>query len=229
MFWTRIGIVLTAFLFATDANAAIVKEIDLDLGFDGHSYFDSSVYDISLCGPADELDACATVLFDGTGVWLNEANDVWGLPRLLPFTPGEKVSFTARLILPEAGTTEVGSVDFCRLGSLDCSFAIKVEADDTGFQLSYGASGLFGGGLTPGSSVFFREDSLPLGTGPYAGVTDSGDLALWRLWQGNFTVLEPVPPVTPVPLPASALLLPLGLIALCGRRRKGGREFRRMC
>ena len=221
MFWTRIGAILTAILFATTVNAATVKEIRLDLGFLGTTYFDASVYDVSGCTPSDDLGDCGQVLFDGSDTFLSQADDVWGLPRILPFTPGQRVSFTARLNVPDPGTTETGSVDSCQLGGIDCRSATQVQADDSSFSLLYGVSAVLGGNLTPGSSVFFREDSLPLGAGPFAQTTTSGDLAIWRLWQGNFTVLEPsLPPVSAVPLPASVLLLPLGLAALGSQRRK---------
>lgn len=213
-------------LVATTVAASTVKDINLTLSYDGESYFDTRILN---CDPGQTVDACRAsgeVVFDGQDAWLDGADDAWGLPRLFPlFSPGQEISFTARLHSGDLAAGVAGSVSACDLGGYDCRGATWVEFTDDAFDLFYGLNIWFWGGVEVGDQISFRNDSRVL-SDAFLALTGTGHLGEWAVWQSNFTVTGTVPPpVAPVPLPAAMYLLPVGLagfgIFRPGRRKAG--------
>lgn len=206
MYVIRVLCVLAVGLWAGGAGAATVRDIDLTLRFDGHSYFDVTVE-----------NAAGAELFSGDR--LDEAGDEWGLPRLFAFAIGETVGLTARLRGTD-GISDPGEALTCILGGrYDCGNADLVELGDDRFDLFYGDTTWFRGVTVLGGLVLFDILYPPATTDQ---TTQSGDIASWSVWRASFTVLESTPVPAPVPLPAAALLLPAGLgcLALLRGRRK---------
>lgn len=201
----RLSAVFTGLFLASasSVSAASVQNIDLRLSYGGNSYFNAVV--------VDQQDQ--TVLFNGDR--LNQQDDVWGLPRLFAFAVGEVLRFTAQI------DTDLGVVQSCNLGGLDCAAGATLDPDLANpLSISYGETGLFRGGLSVGDSLTY--DIIP-STDPldrFAAVTQTDDFAFWFVWRGNFTVVEEVVQPAPIPLPASALLLPMALAGLGLMRRR---------
>lgn len=224
------------------AEAATVREIDTQLRFNGRTYFDTLIFD------TDDL----TYSDIGT---LEEEDDVWGLPKLfhsaLPAYPntafpdyviGETLNFTARLNAPDSPSEGAGSLDYCWLGSYDCSKITRnigmgivetvevsgVYISGDSFDIFYGGTDWLRGSLTPAGNL--RWDFYPFGLAGYnpadpqfvGTATNSQDFAFWSISRANFSVVVPVPTV---PLPASVLFLPMGIAGLAafGRRRSKAR------
>lgn len=209
----RLACVMALSLIGGAAGAATVQKIALELGFAGHSYFDVTVQDGSIVNgtwvPGAELFS---------GARLDQINDQWGMPRLFSETPGQRLAFSAQIALSDTGGTP--SLISCRLGAFDCGGATGVEITDSSFNLFYGSEIWLRGGLQAGSAILF--DYFP-GTFSQA-LTTSGDLATWSVLRGNFDVLGTLPEVAPVPLPASGVLLVMGLTGLGVLRRKQRRS-----
>lgn len=182
------------------SQAATVRDINLGLSFQGHSHLDVEIYDLR--GSAPEL-VYATE-------WLTEDQDIWGLPRIFTaFAIGDLLRFSAR-IQPEA-TIQAPT---CQLGPYDCSAASEAELADDDFGLFFGVSEALTGSLLEGGSIIY--DFLPE---PVSFVVlESGFGASWTLWRASFAVVDTLPQPTPIPLPASVLLLPLAF-AWFGRVR----------
>lgn len=206
MYVIRVFCVLMLSLCASGANSSTIRDIDLKLSFDGHSYYDVTVTGVD-----------GTPLFSGDR--LDEADDEWGLPRLFYFALGETVSLTARLRGTD-GISDPGEALTCILGErYDCGNADLVELGDDRFDLFYGATTWFRGVTVLGGLVLFDIYYPELTTDQR---TQSDDIASWSVWRASFTVLENTPVPAPIPLPVPALLLPAGLGCLAllrGRRR----------
>ncbi|WP_265501101.1 hypothetical protein [Paracoccus beibuensis] len=190
------------------ASAASVQNIDVRLGFAGHTYYNTIVRNSS-----------GEVLFpdepEMLGGVLEQADDIWGLPRLFDFAVGEVLRLTATI---DDGPD--GGVLSCNLGGLDCATGATLDANPTDpLSIFYGTTGWFRGGLTPGSTLDY--DLLQFAVNV---PTESGDLATWFVLRGEFDVLEDQPQPAPVPLPAPALLLPVGLAGLAMLRRGQKRQ-----
>ena len=201
--------------FAGTGLAATTQNLDYTLTFDGGSYFDVVILDLST----------GAALYEGDR--LDEANDQWGLLKIFPlFSIGDEITLSASLSLPDAGSAESGSVLSCSLGPYDCAAgSTSAEYDGSKLDLIYGSippdqGSWFRGTLAAGGSMLF--DYYP--GEPTAALTESGDLALWGIWRANFTVVRDnsLPPPAPVPLPAAALMLPVGLggLAMLKRRKR---------
>lgn len=188
---------------ASSVSAASVQNIDLKLSYGGNSYFNAIVLN-----PQSQ-----TVLFSGDR--LDQQADVWGLPRLFAFAVGEVLRFTARI------DTDLGVVQSCNLGGLDCATGATLDPNpQSPLSIFYGSTGLFSGGLVVGDSLTY--DVIPSidPVDRFAAATQTGDFAAWFVWRGNFTVVEEVVQPAPIPLPASALLLPVALAGLGLMRRR---------
>lgn len=194
----RLVATLFALLFGSMASAASIQNIDVRLSFTGHSYFNAFVQD-SLGNP----------LFQGDV--LEQADDVWGLPRLFDFAMGQILSLTATI-----DHAAPGGVLTCDLGGLDCAENAMLDPAPTDpLSIFYGSTGWFRGGLTPGSTLLYDLGQF------FVNVpTESGDLATWLVLRGEFAVLDDLPQPAPIPLPASALLLPAGLAGMVMLRRR---------
>jgi len=202
----RLSAVFAGLVLATAASsvsAASIQNIDLRLSYGGGSYFNAVVLN-----PTSQ-----TILFSGDR--LDQKDDVWGLPRLFAFAVGEVLRLTARI------DTDLGIVQSCSLGGLDCAMGATLDPNpQSPLSLLYGSTGLFSGGLSVGDSLTY--DVIP-STDPldrFVSATGTGDLAAWFVWRGNFTVVEEVVQPAPIPLPASALLLPGALAGLGLLRRR---------
>ncbi|WP_111560080.1 VPLPA-CTERM sorting domain-containing protein [Paracoccus sediminilitoris] len=188
---------------ASSVSAASIKNIDLRLSYGGNSYFNAVVLN-----PQSQI-----VLFSGDR--LDQTDDLWGLPRLFAFAVGKILRFTAQI------DTDLGIVQSCSLGGLNCATGATLDPNpQSPLSIFYGNTGLFSGGLSVGDNLTY--DVIP-STDPldrFTAVTQTGDLAAWFVWRGNFTVVEEVVQPAPIPLPAPALLLPVGLAGLGLMRRR---------
>lgn len=225
------GLVFVLSLTGT-AQAATVKEINTQLRFDGRTYFDTMIYDVNRAE------------WNVIGV-LEEEDDVWGLPKLfhsaLPdyldtafpdYVIGEELTFSARLNVPDSPLDGPGSLDYCWLGSYDCSRIIRnvgiggletvevsgVSISGDSFDIFYGGTDWLRG--SPTAEGVLQWDYYPYGFANYDPAnllfvgtgTESGDFAFWSITRANFSVV--------VPLPASILFLPMGIAGLAALRRR---------
>lgn len=214
----RTALIAIMSLWAFGVTAAPVQNIDLTLRFDGHSYLDFEIYDIS---GDDE-----TLLF-GTDR-LDEADDVLGLPRIFPaFTIGQNLNFSASLIPTSA--EDRGSATSCVLGIYTCTGPSFVGVSDTAFSLLYGDMDgdyeWLRGSLLAGGMILF--DYLLPAEFRKVRLTNEFE-ARWSLEQARFTVLDQSPDLAPIPLPTPAALLPLGFtgFALIRRKRRKAQQHR---
>lgn len=202
----RTAIIAIMSLWASGATAAPVQNIDLTLRFDGHSYLDFEIYDIS---GDDE-----TLLF---GIdRLDEADDVLGLPRIFSaFTIGQNLNFSASLVPTSA--EDRGSATSCVLGIYTCNGPSFVGVSDTMFSLLYGDSQWLRGSLLAGGMILFDYLLPP----EFRTVRLTNEFeARWSLEQARFTVLDQSPDLAPIPLPASVVLLPIAIAGFAVMRRK---------
>lgn len=184
------------------SQAATVRDVDLGLSFQGHSYLDVEIYDLT--GSAPEL-VYATE-------WLTEDQDIWGLPRIFAdFAIGDLLRFSAR-IQPEATIP----ASTCQLGPYDCSAASEAELAGDDFGLFFGVSEALTGSLLEGGSIIYAFLPEPVSF----AVLESGFGASWTLWRASFTVVDILPQPASIPLPASALLIPTALAGLQFIRRR---------
>jgi hypothetical protein len=185
-------------------QAATIRDVDLDLTFAGHSYFDVEILDLN--GPVP------TLIFKADR--LNQSDDLWGLPRLFSeLVIGESTDFTARFQQEPGGSGD--AVLSCRLAGLNCANATTVILEDDSFGLLFGTTQSLSGSLLAGGGIVF--DFLPE---PFSGALLGNNIfASWSLWRADFTVADRPQP-SPIPLPASVLLLPLGLGGLGLIRRR---------
>lgn len=194
----RLVATLFSLLFGSMASAASVQNIDVRLSFVGHSYFNAFVQNNS-----------GNPLFQGAV--LEQADDVWGLPRLFDFAVGQILRLTATI-----DHDARDGVLTCDLGGVDCAQNAMLDPTPTDpLSIFYGSNGWFHGDLTLGSTLLYD-----LGQFFVKVPTESGDLATWFVLRGEFAVLDDLPQPAPIPLPASALLLPAGLAGMAMLRRR---------
>lgn len=206
---------------ALSASAATTQNLNYKLEFLGHTHFQAEVFDVTY--DSDGNPTSITQAF-GPGT-LHETNDVWGLPRLFPgFAIGDDIAFSAQLSLPDPSGGAPGTVVSCMLGGIDCSQNAPVPSYDpaTGdFGLAFGSTVEFYGVLASGNTL--NWDALNpnfVSTPQVFSLTATQDAAIWSVLRAEFKVVEELPTLAPVPLPASMLLLPLGLIGLASLRRR---------
>lgn len=207
MFVSRASLTLAATLWAACASASTVKDIALQLDFQGNSYFDFRIVDTSsgdILYNIDELTDQAYIL-------------LLGLPSLIDLPLGSTAGLSATLLIGEAGAPD--QLVSCRFIDIDCTAAEQVTLGEDSFDFRYaGDTQRLAGGTDLGSKVVF--DYLPSSL-TVLSLSDTLR-AEWTLWRSNFVVSENTPPQpAPVPLPASAPLVLAGMACLALVRRRG--------
>ncbi|MBU2958943.1 VPLPA-CTERM sorting domain-containing protein [Paracoccus sp. 1_MG-2023] len=200
--------IVTLFTLSTGsiASAASVQNIDVQLNFDGRSYFDFEL-----------VETATGVVLDHSDELTNPPVEL-GLPQLFPFTLNEKIGFTATI-------EETGGLTSCNLGGIDCTLNAKTASViGNEIDIAYGPdddtdNGRLFGGLLTGDLLYFDFLQQPL---PFLEFGPDY-FARWTVQRAFFTVAEGMPQPAPVPLPASALLLGAACAAMgMMRRRQNG-------
>lgn len=153
------------------------------------------------------------LLFAGN---LNSTDDLWGIPTALPgIVPGTKVMF--ELIF------DAGKVVRCMIGSFDCHPGKTVYArwgESPIFTEHEFMEMRFSGEAQIGTLVELYDIRNAAG---HVFSTPDYYISVWSRYS-YFTVSDLTPGIAPVPLPATAALLPLGIgaLAILRRRRRSG-------
>lgn len=196
-------------LTASTASAAVVP-IDLTLEYTGRTFFDVEIRD----EPTDELVE--------SFAQLDEADDSWGLERIAgDYAPGERIRFQATVDFADGPGWDFGEMIQCSFGTLSC----------TGWLVD-GGPDLFSTAVDPYAS---NEGTYLYVTPTIGGIVQRLAPSVDRLAAyvpgayyalvgdeyASFQVVADNLDAAPIPLPASAALLPLALggLTLVRRRR----------
>lgn len=186
-------------------SAASLDALDLTLTLDSTGFTDVAIY--------DDTDALVAE-FD----FLDATDDLWGITKPFDrFSVGQMVPLTATF------DNTNGLLSDCLIGDFSCDGSRGIVDGDT-FGFADGT------GMTPWGDFFIDgglnvTDQVSLVTFDGAPTFEfrAGDgYAVWDTYVQNFTVAENN--LTPVPLPASLLLLAAGFSSLGLFRKLGHRR-----
>lgn len=197
------------FALAASAASAAVIPFDLTLEYTGRTFFNVEIRD-------DDTDA----LIENFEA-LPETRDRWGLARTAgDYGPRERVRFRALIDFAEGPAWDFGDARECHFGILDCG-GWKVDGGPERFSMavdpfaSNEGTYLFIGTATGDSAQRVAPAVTRL-----AAKVPGEYYALVGDESASFQVIADNLAPAPIPLPASAALLPLGLIGLAALRRR---------
>lgn len=210
---------VTAAFVGSAADASTVTSFHLKLRYEGTYYSDGwIVQDEAEAG--ESWESFDRIQADGYRL---------GMPVYDPkLQPGEKTSFKATLTIPDDPDQVIdyfdngGRASHCKLGHLDCSVGVTSTSPTSilwGEYQSLNFQPVVGSTLSFLYNLDYTGSTLSL---------DWGTVIFHNRW-ADFTVTDVIQPkrptastldIAPVPLPAGAALLPLGLAALALVRKR---------
>jgi hypothetical protein len=197
------------------ANAATLVNVNLALRYDGTYYSDGGVWFYD----DDENGNPRDFTFDN---YLADGNEL-GISTLNPrLKLGARSNFKATLSVPDDQNQVLGYYDnggralSCSIGRVDCGYVgiVNLSASHLSLGIDDSMYSSLSSGLSAGSRLYYTFN-----LGYYSSQNfDWGGVYFFNR-TAYFTLLKDAK-ISPVPLPASAALLPLGLGALTLMRKR---------
>lgn len=211
--------VMVAGVGAADA-ATVVKEYNLHLRYEGTAFYDAFYSQYDSEGNYEETIHLGDVAVGEAPSWMKS----YDFPDL---TPGSIIGFIATIIFDdevtfdEGGFALSGSAPVCRIGTVSCIGMNYNQLSESGVDLNIKPEGNMWLSFNPavGGDFEFGRWMYEMPK-PHRAVENGITYIYYSEMQlSNFTVVSAAD-IAPVPLPASAALLPLGIGALAFLRKR---------